>query len=457
MKFLLLGLLSFGALAGIKHAPTSFMANNYKVQYIDIIQAQYDLKFDIEHEEVYVTTQFEFNQKKEGSPFFDLVNTPQAVYIDGVKVGQKLISTPNKKSKGRIATTTVSAGSHTMVIESKLVEGVRFQNERRSWGNVSAGFFIRDLKDRMFLEQYLPTNLEFDQYKMIMNVEVIGTKRHHSLFVNGSLTKITENNFTVEFPDFYTASSVFFHLVPINRFTRWYLTYPSIDGRGVPVIIYSGSRLHNKYLKEKAWNVLAELEADYGAYPHDQLIIYGSGLKGGMEHAGATETSLISLGHELQHMWFAKGIHPANGNSGWLDEAIASWRDKGHQSHEKPFYESVNLGAHSPYTRKTDKRSYEYGRSFMAYLDFTLKDIGRTGLKDFLRTFFENRKYTTVTTEDFKTELEDYAQMSFGEDFNQYIYGGTVKNKNHKHHNLEEDFENPHHPKVSKKELNSII
>ena len=93
----------------------------------------------------------------------------------------------------------------------------------------------------------------------------------------------------------------------------------------------------------------------------------------------------------------------------------------------------------------------------MAYLDFTLKDIGRTGLKDFLRTFFENRKYTTVTTEDFKTELEDYAQMSFGEDFNQYIYGGTVKNKNHKHHNLEEDFENPHHPKVSKKELNSII
>ena len=171
-----------------------------------------------------------------------------------------------------------------------------------------------------------------------------------------------------------------------------------------------------------------------------------------MEYAGATETSIVSLGHELQHAYFAKGIHPANGNSGWLDEAIASWRDKGHQTKERPFYNSANLAAHNSYTRKTDKRSYEYGRSFMAYIDYQLKDIGKPGLKDFLRTFVEKRMHTTVTTEDFKSDLEEYSNMSFTEDFAQYIYGGHEKSNSHQHKGKE----NPHHPVITQEELSLI-
>ncbi len=456
MKSLIyLFLLTVNAYAGFEHAPPAFKYDGTKAVFVDFIHAQYNIVYNVKKEEAFVESVITFEMPETGYPIFDLVNTPLTVKVNEKNSSHELINVPGNVSRVRVAKTQVTKGQHKLIITSNIVNGTLFKTKQTSsnWGNVSSGFFIRDLKDRMFLEKYVPTNYEYDQYKMDMDVKVLGTKRWHSLFVNGKKTKITENHYKVSFPEWYCASSVYFHLVPINRFVRWYLSYPSIDGRKIPVTIYSNYRFYNHYVKRKAWNVLAELEADYGPFPHDQLVIYGTGVRGGMEHAGATETSIVSLGHELQHQYFAKAIHPANGNSGWLDEAIASWRDKGHQTHDRPFYESVNLAKHNQYTRKTDKRSYKYGRSFMAYIDYQLKNAGHKGLKDFLKIYFAKRKYTNVTTEIFKHDLEEYAQMTFGEDFFQYIYGGyAAKENTNKHFS-----ENPHHPQLTQEELNSRI
>ena len=454
MRFVLLALiLSSSALAGIEHAPPSFEIENKRAVWVDFKSAEYNLTYDVLNEKVEVISNITFSQNESGFPLFDSKNRIGSISINGEVVSEKLIPTPEKTSQVRIVNKKLPAGTHTMTIKSSMNDGVRFKNKKRNWGNVSSAFFIRDLTDRMFLERYLPTNYEYDNYKMIMDVEVIGTKRWHSLFANGNITKLTENHYRVEFPEYYVSSSVFFHLVPINKFVRWYLTYPSIDGREIPVTIYSKYNWYNRMVKKEAWRVMKELENDYGAWPHEQLIIYGTGIKGGMEYAGATETSIVSLGHELQHAYFAKGIHPANGNTGWLDEAIASWRDKGHQTVEIPFYQSANLGAQSVYTRKTDKRSYKYGRSFMAYLDFKLKASGHAGLKFFLREFAKKRMHTSVTTNDFKSDLENYSGLDLSEDFDQYIYG-----KDHTHKStLNNSSENPHHPVIDLETLNSII
>jgi hypothetical protein len=456
MKYLILCLVfSTNLFAKVKNAPPSFKVNHQKVVFIDIKKAQYEIVFDARSGTAEVQTIFNFHMPEQGFPLFDSYSETREIKLNGQKTSQQMIRVPGNVSTMRMVQTRIPTGHHTLTMRSSILKGISFTAKENFWSNFSAGFFIRDLKDRMFLEQYLPTNYEYDQYKINMDVRVIGTKRWHSLFANGKITKLAENHFRVSMPNWYSASSVFFHLVPINKFVRWYLKYPSIDGRQLPVTIYSSYRFYNHYVKQKAWKVLAELEKDYGPFPHEKLIIYGTGIKGGMEHAGAVETSIISLGHELQHMYFAKGIHPANGNSGWLDEAIASWRDKGHQSHELPFYESANLGRHNQYTRKTDKRSYEYGRSFMAYIDYTLKEAGRVGLKDFLRKYFDKRKHTTVTTEDFKSDLEEYAQMSFQEDFFQYIYGGHSQDKSI--HSDTEVNENPHHPILTDEEFRSIL
>lgn len=465
MKFRALILLVFSlqVYAKIELAPPNFEVNGDQAVWVDFQSAEYKIIYDTNIQRASAGTQITFYQAHHGKPLFDSVSEPLKVLVNGEEVKTTLVSTPNGESVVRMVEKNLPPGHHTLSLTTNIEHGVQFSTPklRKSYKRVSSAFFIRDLTDRMFLEQYLPTNLEYDSYKMMMDVEVIGTKRWHSLFANGKVTKYSNNHYRVDFPDYYTCSSVYFHLVPINKFVRDYTSYKSIDGREFPVTIYSKFRVYNHFLKKKAFRVLKELENDYGPYPHDQLIIYGTGLKGGMEHAGATETSITALGHELQHFYFAKGIHPANGNSGWLDEAIASWRDKGHQTHDAPFFESSNIGNHTVYTRKTDRRSYEYGRSFMAYLDHELKSAGHPGLKDFLRFYFNKRKFTQIKTQDFIDDLEEYSRMSFSSDFKQYIFGGTnvdiVIEKKHDHIEPETQIENPFHPKRSEAELQSII
>lgn len=455
MKLTLLVLLfSTSVLANLKHAPPSFDSGERRAVFVDFKHAQYDIVYDAFAGKAEVVSTINFDMPEKGYPLFDSVSKPTFLSIDGHEVKQRMISVPGKVSVMRLVGAELSIGNYTLKIKSPIENGTRFKQKRRNWHSVSSGFFIRDLKGRKFLERYLPTNYEYDQYKMEMDVRVVGTKRWHSLFANGKTTKVKENHYKVSMPKWYSTSSVFFHLVPVNRFVRWYLTYPSIDGRDVPVTIYSSYNFYNNYAKAKAWRVLKELEADYGPYPHDQLIIYGTGIKGGMEHAGAMETSIVSLGHEMQHMWFAKGIHPANGNSGWLDEGIASWRDKGHQANEKPSFEGSNIGNHSVYTRRTDKRSYAYGRSFLSYINYQLQEIGKPGLKDFLRTYVKKRMHTNIVTEDFISDLQDYANMSFADDFRKYILGEVNNSKKHGHKDLKE---NPHHPNLTQEELDSII
>src|SRR5690606_15920392 len=131
------------------------------------------------------------------------------------------------------------------------------------------------------------------------------------------------------------ASSLFFHLVDEGKYPETKYSYTSINGNIIPITLYTRSSSQLKSYKEESLRVLKELEDTYGPWPHPSLIIYGAGL-GGMEYCGATMSSLSALGHELTHSYFARGVMPQNGNAGWIDEAIASWRDKGYQRNEKP-------------------------------------------------------------------------------------------------------------------------
>lgn len=460
MKLLLLTIFMIGstAFAGIEQAPPAFMVDDKKAVWADFLEARYSLEYNVRRKSAYAWTTIKLQTNEDGHIIFDSVNAPDKVVLNGVVVSQKLVSVPDNVSKVRVVSKAVPAGEHILRVLTPIHNGTRWNKVKRGRAkmvtSVSSGFFIKDLTDRLFLERYVPSNYEYDQYKMNFEVKVLNSRKKHNIFANGKVTTLGKNHFQIDYPAWYGSSSIYYHLVPVTRFVRWYLKYPSIDGRQVPVTIYSPFRFYNKMLKDRAWSVLKELEADYGPWPHPEVLIYGNNIKGGMEYPGATATSLVSLGHELQHGYFAKGVLPANGNSGWLDEAIASWRDRGHQTHDRPFFDGANLGNHSVYIRKTDKRSYEYGRSFMAYIDHKLKEIGKPGLKDFLRGYFHKRKFTTVTTEMFRSDLQDYAQMSFKDDFFQYIYGEDTK---HKDEHLHSSKENPHHPSLTPQEINALL
>ena len=169
---------------------------------------------------------------------------------------------------------------------------------------------------------------------------------------------------------------------------------------------------------------------------------------GGMEHSGATQTSFGALDHEMLHSYFAKGIMPANGASGWIDEAIASWRDKGYPRLPTPGFGGSNIGGHSPYKRNTDDRSYGLGSAFMGYLDWRLQNMG--GLKAFLKGYFAAYKHQVITTEHFKNNLEFFSGLVLSTEFDTFILGKS-------HSDTFESEENPVHKAMSKDDLLNLL
>ena len=141
---------------------------------------------------------------------------------------------------------------------------------------------------------------------------------------------------------------MYFHISEKGRFAIERSVYKGLE-KDIPVVSYTEKRKTAQEAMQRTLEFLAELEADYGAYTHDSMTVYIAG-KGGMEHCGATITSMSALGHEITHSWFARGVMPANGNAGWIDEGTARWRDNGYPT-AKGFTTRtpVNLSSYSPF------------------------------------------------------------------------------------------------------------
>lgn len=132
-------------------------------------------------------------------------------------------------------------------------------------------------------------------------------------------------------------------------------------------------------------------------------------------------TSLGALGHEIAHSWFARGVMPANGNAGWIDEAIASWRDQGYPTAAAlPARPPVNLAGFSPYRRHTPIEAYAEGALLLSELD---RLFAPGGLRPLLARLFAERKRRSITTPFFQSFLERQTGATLGPIFNRYVYG----------------------------------
>ena len=442
--FLAMIALSLGtsAYAIYEQAPPSFTYKDDKAVFIDFEEATYDITYDFTNKTVSVDTFIIFTASKAGYPIFDLVANPLEVTLDGQNTSTETIKDPDQQTTLRIIQQTIIPGRHHLKLKHLITTNVVFGAE-----GVASGFWTSDLNDRRYLEQYLPTNLEFDQYKMYLRATVIGADAlPHVLKSNGTVSKLTDNSFEVAYPKFYSASSVFFHLFPAkNTANNVQFYYTSIDGRLLPVDIYTSYNAEEFVASTK--KILAELEADYGPFPHNQLIIYGNSPSGGMEYSGATATSLSALSHELFHSYHARSLMPANGNAGWMDEAIARWRDNKYPLLAKLTFESTQLAGHSVWARMTDRMAYTEGSAFLSLIAYRMNQKGLS-FKTFLKDYFQTFKYTTVTTPQFQAEVTKASSLDLAKDFDKYIYGksslkaftGFIP-------------EDPNHPRLTKEQL----
>jgi hypothetical protein len=396
-------------------SPPNFNVGSKRAIFVDFINAEHDIIFDFKIKKTLVISKIYFNSNTKGYPIFDLVLKPIGVILNKEIIEQNLYSTPDKVTKLRILNKEVGVGFHELILTHDLSKYTRYSKK-----GVRLELSIRDLKDRMFLEQYLPTNFEFDQYEIKFNLIFKNKKKiNQEIFANGEIIKLNENKFEIKFPKFYTTSCVYFHTLPKKTVYKNYFKYKSINGREIPVTLYTNLPFRLKKFKKRTIEVFEELEKDYGPWPHKSFIAYRKGF-GGMEHSGATVTSLGALGHEMFHSYFAKGIIPANGDSGWIDEGLARWRDKGYPRSSLINFSPSSIGRSSSYARKTKSESYEEGSLFMSYLDYKLSEVG--GLKNFLKGYFNTYKYQVVTTEHLKNNLEFFLGEDLTYLFNEFIY-----------------------------------
>lgn len=431
----LLALVAFPAFANLHLAPPDFASSVGRAVFVDFKTARYDITFDLENQVTTVKTKITFESTKTGLPIFDLVPKAMNARLDGESVRIVDIDFPAKASKAKVVGINVFPGTHTLELENEMTTNVSYGDGN---SRVSSAFWIRDLKERLFLEQYVPSNLEYDQYQITMNVNFKGVRKiNQEFYANGTVTQKSPVSWTIVYPDYYTVSCPYFHTTPKGAFRRMDYTYKSISGRVIPMVAYSNFLLKTSSFKNYSLEMMAELEKDYGPWPHPGNISYGTMPgTGGMEHSGATATSLAALDHEMLHSYFAKGVMPANGNSGWMDEAIASWRDYGYSRLADPGFTGSNIGGQSVYKRNTDDRSYELGRQFLGHIDFKLAHIG--GLKAFLKGYFAAYKHTVVTQEHLKNNLEFWSGMDFSHEFDTYIWGqnptGEKHSRSSRHH-----------------------
>lgn len=446
MKFILtaLMLISTAAMANLHQAPPNLDLNrSTKGVFVDFTKVKTELVYDIRNRTAKAVTTIEFIQPEAGMPIFDLVPTPTSASVNGKKVKTET-TTLNGSSTVRYLKQSLPKGTHNMVILNEIEKSLIWNSTY-----VKSAFWMSDLSDRRYMEQYLPTNLEFDQYKKDLEVRILGTDDEHVLYTNGEVTELAKNYWSVSYRDIYTASSFYYHLTKKGLIPEKKADYKSVDGRTIPVTVYtnqSTDRFMSNTLK-----ILAELEGDYGPFPHNKVIVYGAG-SGGMEYCGATITSMSALGHELIHSYYARGVMPAHGNSGWVDEAVASWRDAGYPSYSSRRLSRTTMAGHSVYRRTTDRNAYSKGMRFIGHLNEKFKS--QESFKIFLKNFFEERKFKPFKTPEFQKAIEDYYNADVSDLFNKYVYGTEGVEDEHKDHQYKE---NKYHPRLSEQQLLELL
>jgi hypothetical protein len=159
----------------------------------------------------------------------------------------------------------------------------------------------------------------------------------------------------------------------------------------------------------------------YGPFPHPTLTIFNNLKNGGMEYGGAAVAVVDNVGHELAHSYFGRGVMPANGNAGWIDEAMADFAFYG----DGPWdLKVLNMGDHSPYFRANDREGYSQGVVLLEQLGkkFKKKDPAKN-FNDFLKTWTKDYSGKVITNEILRASLEKYSGMNLKKTFDKYVYG----------------------------------
>ncbi len=374
---------------------------------------------------------------QDGNPIFDLRQTITEAWLDGTSLTVSKVVHHDfgggPHAQMRVLESVLAAGStHTLRVVYTL--GTPQSSMAGSylpavtWGNgprLDFNFGFTDLGAGRYLEAWVPANLIFDQFELVLTLQVLNTSIAHTVITNGTVTILGTNHWFVAFPSYYTAFSPMLELRANDTLTNMTDTVllpvsGTVTSIEVWKLVSNPTDLTTQVNNLKTW--LIDNENSVGPYIHGNRFVAFLNV-GGMEYDGGTTSHTSSLRHETFHSWCGRGLKPASQPDAWWDEAWTVYNDNGAiGSFPFDFSEPpVVLCPGNPWKRVTAQGSYDSGNRFW---EGTAALIGVNNLKNLMSDFYDQKKDKPVAT----TDLEEFLVCHSGnpqlvDAFHRFIYG----------------------------------
>jgi hypothetical protein len=374
---------------------------------------------------------------EDGFPVFDLRQTILAATLDGSLVPPSDIAHHDfgggANAQMRILERWLTAGTaHVLALTYPLDTPASPNSRGLVWeagsSRLSFDFFFSDLNPARYLEAWLPSTMLWGTFPVTLDVEMTGAPAH-VLISNGSVTPVSTNHWTVAFPATFAPCSHFLLIEATDRITQ-HSTSTILPG-GQPVTIDVATRTSDGInLVAGAAAIAGHLATNTsgtGPYMHGDrytALLTSPGYHN-MEYDGATTTSNSALGHEVFHSWWARGLVPAQGQDGWLDEAWTSYMtgalgavplDMG----DPP----VTMWPGNPWARRTPPNSYSHGASIFSGI---AADIGIGVLQSHMANIYQAKEQRHYTTPEIEAALiRRSGHMAIADYFERFVYGGDT-------------------------------
>src|SRR5690606_29704245 len=220
----------------IEAAPPDFSVDGVPARFTDVTDALVDFTLDVGAKQASVRSRLELTLREEGYPVLDLVPDVTGIRVNGEEVDPSLFELtedPDGVTQMRVLKTLLPPGEHVIEFEYAPTEDIRFTED-----GVDFEIEMDDLAQRKFLEQYFPASFEYDQHPTTMNLNIVGAGREHKVMTNGALTELGDGAFQIRFPETFTSSSHFLHIIDPSRYVFLEESFQGINGE-VPIRVYS--------------------------------------------------------------------------------------------------------------------------------------------------------------------------------------------------------------------------
>jgi hypothetical protein len=297
-------------------------------------------------------------------------------------------------------------------------------------GRLSFDFFFSDLNPARYLESWLPSSMLWGSFPVTLEVQMMGAPTH-VLISNGAVSELEVNHWSVSFPPNYAPCSHFLLIEAADCITQhaWDTSLPG----GQPVTVEVATRAADGIdLVAGAAAIEGYMCANasaIGPYRHGDryVALLTSAGYHNMEYDGATTTSTGALGHEVYHSWWARGLVPAQGQDGWLDEAWTSYNTASGGPSAVPLDmadPAQTLWPNNPWARTTPLASYGDGASVFSGI---AADIGIAALQNHMASIYQAAETRHVSTPEIEAELiRRSGHMTIADYFERFVFGGDT-------------------------------